>query len=94
MLTRNLPGEWKEDNGQREGLSEFIDAVGKLRITVGRYIDQTSFWHEKENSDLNIATTGLGWLEQIFVKTLPFSNEQIIGYDEDRNAFKVKTISE
>ena len=49
----------------------------------------------KENSYyLNIATTGLGWLEQIFVKTLPFSNEQIIGYDEDRNAFKVKTISE
>ena len=43
---------------------------------------------------LNIATTGLGWLEQIFVKSLPFSNEQIIGYDEDRNAFKVKTISE
>ena len=43
---------------------------------------------------LNIATTGLGWLEQIFVKTLPFSNEQIIGYDDARNAFKVKTISE
>lgn len=63
FLIRNLPGEWKEDNGQREGLSEFIDAVG------------------------------LGWLEQIFVKTLPFSNEQIIGYDEDRNAFKVKTIN-
>ena len=61
---------------------------------LGWYIDQTSFWQEKENSYLNIATTGLGWLEQIFVKTLPFSNEQIIGYDDARNAFKVKTISE
>ena len=50
MLTRNLPGEWKENSGQREGLSEFIDAVGKLRIG---YTTQTNFWLEKEHSYLH-----------------------------------------